>query len=409
MDKLTFLPDFPLPPSPVLTFGLLLLAGVAGGEVSCRLLRLPRITGYVLAGIVLGPSGFNLLDHGAARGTEAFVDIAIGLILFELGRRLDLRWLWRDRWLAATSVGEVVLSFAAMYLALALFGIEPLYAAVAAAIGVATSPAVVMLVAQELRAEGQVTERALNLVAINSVVAFVLTAVLLTWMHHEYRASWVVVVAHPAYLLAGSLMLGILAAVLGIVFGRLLRKREPVQLVMLVGLIVLMVGASTALKLSMLLTLLIFGVMVRNLDQHRDLMAVEVGRVGQMFFVVLFVVTGAALDARELVVSGAVAVVYILARFAGKSAAVLGFTYLSGIRPGAGGLLALALTPMSGLAVVMVHSTAMLYPEFGANLASIVLSAVLILDLMGPLAVQIALKRAGETGEDEPGEGKGIR
>ena len=404
METLSFLPTFPLPPNPVLLFGLLLIAGVAGGELTHRVLRLPRITGYVLIGLVLGVSGLGLIDRAVAREAQPFVDIALGLLLFELGRRLDLIWLKRDRWLAATCAAECALSFACVYSALRIFEIEPIYAAVAAAIGVSTSPAVVMLVAQELRAEGQVTERALNLVAINSVVAFVLVTMLLSWMHREYRAGWGTVISHPVYLLAGSLVLGCAAAWAAILIGRWLRKREELQLVMLVGLVVLAVGAAAALNLSVLLALLIFGVMVRNLDRQRDLMMVDIGKIGQMFFVVLFVVTGATLDTGELIAGGAVAIVYILARFAGKSAAVLAFSYLSGIRRGAGGMLAIALTPMSGLAIVMVHNTTEVYPEFGAKLAAIVLSAVLILELVGPLAVQFALKRAGETGEGNPAE-----
>jgi len=396
VETLTFLPVFPLPPNPVLLFGLLLIAGVAGGELTRRVLHLPRITGYVLIGLVLGVSGLGIVDRQLARDSQAFVDIALGLILFEIGRRLDLNWLKRDRWLAATSVAECALSFACVYFSLRIFDIEPLYAAVAAAIGVSTSPAVVMLVAQEQRAEGQVTERALNLVAINSVVAFVLVTMLLSWMHREYQAGWATVISHPVYLLTGSLLLGLAGAWAAILIGRWLRKREGPQLIMLVGLVVLAVGAAAALKLSVLLALLIFGVMVRHLDRQRDLMMVDIGKVGQMFFVVLFVVTGATLDTRELIAGGAVAIVYILARFVGKSSAVLAFSYFSGMRRGAGGMLAIALTPMSGLAIVMVHNATKVYPEFGAKLAAIVLSAVLILELVGPLAVQFALRRAGE-------------
>src|SRR6185295_15573401 len=99
-------------------------------------------------------------------------------------------------------------SFAFMYYAVTYFGVGSLHAAVAAAIGVATSPAVVILVAQELKAEGQVTERALNLTAINSVVAFVLVTMLLSWVHHEYRGGWMVAMLHPVYLFGGSLLLG---------------------------------------------------------------------------------------------------------------------------------------------------------------------------------------------------------
>ncbi len=392
----SFLPQYPFVTSPLLLFGLLLLAGLIGGEVVRRVLRLPRIVGYVLTGLALGASGLNLLDAGLVKEAWIFVDIALGLILFELGRRIDLTWFRRDPWLAATGLLESALSFALVLGALVYFDVRPIYAAVAASIAIATSPAVVMVVAQELKAEGQVTERAFNLVAINNVIAFVTATMLLAWVHHEYQAGWQTAVLHPVYLLAGSLLLGYAASVIAVALGRWLGKSERGHFVVALALIVATVGLANMLELSVVLALLVFGVLSRLLDPRHDLMPFEMGRVGGMFVVVLFVVSGATLRLDELVTGGALALVFILARFAGKSVGVLSLTYFSGVRSGTAGLLCLALTPMSGLAISMVQGTASLYPEFGARLAAIVLSAVLILELIGPVAVQFALKRAGE-------------
>ena len=392
----SFLPQFPLSTNPLLLFGLLLLAGLIGGELVKRVLRLPRIVGYVLIGLALGASGLGVLDAGLVKEAWIFVDIALGLILFELGRRLHFTWLRNDRWLLATGLLESALSFGFVYFTLIYFDVKPIYAAVAAAIGVSTSPAVALLVAQELKAEGQVTERALNLVAMNSVIAVVLTTMLLSWLHHEYRASWTMIALHPVYLLGGSLILGYLASVATILLSRWIGKHAGRQLVMLLALIVLTIGAARMLEFSVLLALLAFGVFSRNLDERHDLMAVDLSGVGQMFYVVLFVVGGARLDVLGLMTGGAIAAAYVVARFVGKSIGVMSLTYFSGARAGAAGLLCIALTPMSGIALAMVHETANLYPRFGAQLASIVLSAVLILELIGPIAVQFALKRAGE-------------
>ncbi|HKA38412.1 MAG TPA: cation:proton antiporter [Burkholderiales bacterium] len=392
----TFLPQFPLFPEPVLLFGLLLLAGIAGGELVKRALKLSRIVGYVLTGLVLGASGFGLLDAQLVEESWIFLEIALGLVLFELGRRLHLDWLGNDRWLLATSLLECALSFAFVYLALTTFGVTAIYATVAAAIGVSTSPAVVLLVAQELKAEGQVTERALNLTALNSVIAFVLATMLLAWIHHEYQANWTMVVLHPVYLLSGSAVLGYGASAAAIVFSRLLGKHAERQFVMLIGLVVLTIGAARMLELSVLLALLAFGVFSRNVDRRFDLMQVDLSSVGQMFYVVLFVVGGAKLQLTDLAAGGAIGFIYVAARFLGKSIGVMTLTPLSGVRPGTAGLLCIALTPMSGLALAMVHQTTSLYPDFGAQLATIVISAVLILELVGPIAVQYALKRAGE-------------
>jgi Kef-type K+ transport system membrane component KefB len=195
-------------------------------------------------------------------------------------------------------------------------------------------------------------------------------------------------------------LLGYALSWAAILCARWLGKREEPQAVLLLGLILLGVGGAAALKLSVMLALLAFGVMVKNMDEKYDLMAVDSGRIGQMFFVVLFVVTGATLQVGDLAAGWALAGAYILARFVGKSAAVLGLAYFSGVRRGNPGLLAIALTPMSGLAIVMVYGTTGLYPEFSAGLAAIVLPAVLVLELIGPLAVQFAFRTAGEAGEE---------
>ena len=399
----SLLPQLPLVASPLALFGLLLLAGVIGGELARRLLRLPRIVGYVLVGMLLGGSGLHLLNAKLLDEAWIFVEIALGLVLFELGLRLDFAWLRRDRWLLATGLLESALSFAFMYYALVLFGVESLYAAVAAAIGVSTSPAVVMLVAQELKAEGQITERALNLVAINSVAAFVLVTMLLSWIHHEYKAGWQVAVLHPVYLFGGSLLLGYAVFIVALYLSRWLGKSKERHFVVLLALIIAAIGVARMLELSALIALLTFGILARNFDERHDLMTVDVSAIGQVFFVVLFVVGGAKLQLFEFAAGGAVGLVYILARFAGKSLGVLSLTRFSGVRPGAAGMLCLALTPMSGLALAMVQGTALLYPEFSARLAAIVLSAALVLELVGPVAVQFALRQAGEAQEEKNG------
>ncbi len=400
MTSFEFLPQFPLPANALALFGGLLLAGALGGELTRRVLNLPRITGYVLIGLTLGASGLDVLDSKMLAYAKIFFDVGLGLVLFELGRRLDFSWFKRDPWLLLMAIAESTLSFACMFGALVWFDIRPLYAAVAAAIGVSSSPAIVILVARELRAEGQVTERALNLVAINSVVAFVFVTMLLSWIHREYQAGWLVMVLHPFYILVGSVFAGYLASALVLPLARWFGKQAELHAALLLAMVIALVGTVEMLKLSGLIALLTFGVLVRNLDEKHVLMPVDIDRVGQIFFIVLFVTTGAMLQITDVVTGGAVAVIYIAARFVGKSIGVLSFAHLSGIRAGSGGLLSIALLPMSGIALAMTHHTTTLYPAFGAQLATIVLAAVLILELIGPLAVQFALTHAGEAQEE---------
>ena len=404
MDDIALLPSFPLAAADMIVVGAILLCGLAVGQVFVRVLRLPRITGFVAAGLVLGPGVLGLLDQAMLGELSIFVDISLGLILFELGRRLDFRWFTHDRWLLASSVAESLLSFLFVYGTLRFFSVAPVYSATAAAIAMATSPAVLIMIVHDQRAKGPLTERLLALTALNNVFAFLLIALLFGFVHLEYRADWLRATLHPLYLIAGSAGLGFLAFLAARTLARWLGKREDSQFVMLLGLIVGTVGCAISFKLSVLLALLAFGVFAKNLDRVHDLMAVEFGPGGQFFLVMLFVITGAGLRPSELAVTGAVGAAFVLARLAGKLVGLGLFAPLSGISQKKALLLGVGMVPMSAIAVVMVQGVSTLYPEFGATLSSIVLSAVVILELVGPLATQWALRRAGET---EPATGVG--
>ena len=151
----TFLPSLPLTLSYPLLFGALLVIGMLGGETA-RLFKLPRIIGYVLVGFAVAPivTGLNLSP--LIEEARIFVDLALGLVLFDLGRRMDLTWMRRDWTLAATGLAESALTFGAVFWTLVELDFPAVKAGLAAAIAIATSPAVVLLVSQDLRSEGQV-------------------------------------------------------------------------------------------------------------------------------------------------------------------------------------------------------------------------------------------------------------
>ncbi|WP_170936130.1 cation:proton antiporter, partial [Pandoraea sp. PE-S2R-1] len=111
------------------------------------------------------------------------IDLALGLLLFELGSRLNLKWMRANPWIIVTSALEALLTFVAVYVVLRVFSVSPLTAVLIASISMATSPAVVIQLKNELRAEGQVTERLLALAALNSVYAVVAVKLVYGWMH----------------------------------------------------------------------------------------------------------------------------------------------------------------------------------------------------------------------------------
>src|SRR5512147_1760586 len=291
-----FLPGWPPKLGNLAIFGALLLSGMLGGELVHRLAALPRITGYVLVGVLCGPQVLGLVEAPLFAGARVFVDLALGLIVFELGHRFDLQWLSRNRWLALAAAGESVGAFLAIYGGLRYFEFAPLLAACAAAVGTATSPAVVTVLAHELRASGQITERMLLFTAVNCVFAYVALMLFMPLVHLQYAAGWRSAILHPLYLLAGAALLGFAGSQLLLALAKWLGKREDRQFILLIALVVLVVGCARALNLPVVVALLTFGMLARNLDDDHALLPLRFGYAGQLLFVVLFVLTGAGLD-----------------------------------------------------------------------------------------------------------------
>jgi Kef-type K+ transport system membrane component KefB len=400
LNQLTFLPHFPPAFGNVVVVALILLLGLACGELFRRVLFLPRLSGYVVAGLAAGPGGVGLLDVKMLEDARLLFDIALGLILFELGSRLDIQWLRRNRWLLAASIAEIGLSFCLIFAVLWFLHFPALQAAIAAAIGSASGAPVLLLIIHVTRADGPLTGRAVNHTALNNVFAVVAVTMLLSFLHLEYRAGLYVVVLHPLYLLLGSMFLGYVFSVLLVLSARWLGKREDLQFILLVATVLLTLGVAKALELSMWIALLALGVMARNRDLRRDLLPVEFGTTAQALFVVLFVMTGAAVTPAELAAGAWLALAYAVARSAGKLLGVVSFARPSGLRLRKALLLGLTLTPMSAIALVLVENTAHYDPEFGRHLAAVVLSALVMFELAGPLLVQLALRAAGEAHPD---------
>jgi MFS family permease len=253
-----------------------------------------------------------------------------------------------------------------------------------------------MVVAQEERASGQITERMILFTAVNCVIAYVALTLLLPSLHLQDQTDVRTALLHPVYLLCGALFLAFAACLLMLALAGWLGKREDRQFILLVGLVVLLVGIARSTGITVAVAMLFFGILARNMDFDHVMLPVRFGYAAQLLFVLLFVLTGASLTFHGMDVAAAVVAVYIVARFLGKAVAVLVFGRLSGLRAGGAGLLSISLLPMSGLAVIMVRDTEALFPAIGAELAAVVLSAVTVLELLGPLATQFALRRAGE-------------
>jgi len=395
----TFLPTLPLQFSYPLLFAVLLVAGMLGGEMA-RAARLPRILGYVVVGMVFAPLANAMSMEPIIDVGRVFVDLALGLVLFDLGRRMDLQWMKREWTLAATGLAESLLSFGAVFVTLQWFDVGAVKAGIAAAIAMATSPAVVLLVVQDTRAEGQVTERALNIVALNSLLASIVTTILLASVHLEAKVDVEVALLHPAYLFLGSLALGAAVASAARLIARTVEKTRDLHFTLIAGMVIGAVGFAIMLKLSVILALLAFGLFSRNDARSHDLLNVNLGASSRLLYIVLFVITGASLPVSALVVAGGAGLALALARFAGKFVAVVALAPFGHLRLRQAAGLALTLAPVSTFALLLQHDVLRAYPEF-ADVSAMFLAAILVMEFIGPIAVQAGLRIAGETAPDD--------
>jgi Kef-type K+ transport system membrane component KefB len=394
-----YLPVWPLAVSPALWLALTLVVAVLVSELMVRHLRWPRIVGYVGIGILLGPGGLSLIPELPAAEWRLVVDLALGILLFELGNRVNLRWLKANPWIAATSLLEATVTFAAVFALLVSFGFTGAAAAVVATIVIATSPAIVVRMVTESRAQGQVTDRLMLMTALNCIYAVIFHKLAVAVMHGETGAEFIHTVLPPLYLLGGS---ALLAWLFGITFERIhhyLGRHEETFSFVLFGMIAFATIMASTLKLSPILVLLAAGLITRYRRQRSRAFPPHFGSAGAVLVVLMFIATGLAADLGGLRDNFLLVLLLIIVRAAAKLLAVLALANNSGIGLRQAVSLGVALTPMSSVALLLTLDTGTVFPGFASGLGLALMSCIVILELVSPFLVQAALRKAGETSE----------
>ncbi|MEJ2769332.1 cation:proton antiporter [Mycetohabitans sp. B46] len=392
----SFFPSWPLVPDAVFYAGLVLLVAGLCGEACWRAFRLPRITGYAIIGLVASGAGAHAIDATLGFSTRLLMDVALGLLLFELGSRVDLRWLRKNPWLIVSSLAEGALTFMAVLGALLFLKMPVVEATVLAAIAIATSPAMVIQLKTELRAQGQVTQRLLTLAALNSMYAVVLVKLVSGWLHQEYYGNAFATIVQPIYLIAGSSVLAYgLARSCNFLYRRIGLQDEH-SFVAVFGLVLLAIAIAHLFKLSTVLALLAAGIIFKNLDERPQLWPEHFGSAGWLLTVILFVLTLLSFQWSQIAMGGLAALVLIVARFVAKLVGVLAFAKPSGIDLRQGIALGVSLAPMSALAYLLMDDTYALYPDFDPAFRAVLMCSIVTLQLAAPLLVYWGLARAGE-------------
>jgi Kef-type K+ transport system membrane component KefB len=384
-------------------FGVLLAFGVLGGLLAARARWLPSITGFMVLGLAIGPSGLGLLSQDALQGARVIVDIALGLILFRLGTTLHPVKAARNRPLMITALAESAATFAVILALLWLIGAPAVVAVLAAAIAVSSSPAVLIHVAEELQAEGPTIDRAQTLVAANNVLSFLLFSLALPIAMIGQRFDLRTSLLLPAYQVAGALVVAVAVAWLVTSIARLTRaSEEHFRFALVVGAVMLTLGLSQSFQVSGLFAGLALGMACRWLQGRTRLTRVEFGGGGDVFFVILFVFAGANLHLKEVLQYAPVALAFVAARIVAKVGVVYacGRVFGDGHQRSVGtGLL---LVPMAGLAIGLVQTTSQLMPELGGRVAAITLAAVALFETIGPPIAAWALRYSGDAQTQRP-------
>lgn len=404
-DRLFFLPPFPDQLDSLALFSLLLVIGLLVGEWLRAHFGWPKVIGYVLAGTLFGPSLLGWISIETLAQTRPIADAALGLLMLEIGRRLDLRWLFHNRELMRATLGDIVLSFLAIYFfSYAVVGLSPAWAAAAAAVTMASAPAVVLLTVEESSAQGQVTERIILHTALGSAAAFVVFAVVLGVVHAESSDDWLNAAIHPLWVGLGALVIAGLMATLALFAASLLPKRSLAQVFILVATALLAVGVARMVAVPVFLTLFLMGAVLALRDKDRTLSYTSLPDGHWLLAIVLFVVVGASLPWHELTwLTGVQALGLLTVRAMAKIAAL---AWAGGSLPLAKRVLVgIGIQPLSATAVFMAYELAGLYPEIGRSALSLPLLAAAMMDIAGPALCRFALVRSGETVVNDKAKG----
>lgn len=404
-ERLFFLPPFPEHFDALATVSLLLILGLLAGEWLHARVRWPRLIGYVLAGAVLGPRLLGWISLETVAKMRPIADAALGILMLEMGRRLNFGWLFRNRRLLQVALGDILVSFFAIFLfAHYIAALSVAWAAAAAAVTMASAPAVVLLIADETKAQGQVTERIVLLTALSSAASFFVFTLVLGIVHAQQNDDWLSAFVHPLWVGGGATLIAGLAATLALKVAALLSKRSLSQVFVLIATALLAVGVARMVAVPVFLTLFMMGVVLSWRDEQQVLSYTNLPDGHWLLSILLFVVVGAWLPWQAFsVLSGVLALGLLLVRALAKCLVVASLDRDLPFRKR--WCVGLGIQPLSATAIFMAYELVGLYPEVGRSALALPLFAATIMELIGPLLCRQALRRSGEAAEDDRPKG----
>ena len=380
----------------LLTIGIAMAAGLLVSRLA-RLVKLPNVTAFLVAGLVIGPCVGRIITEEQAASMNVISEAALGFIAYAIGGEFKLSYLKK--------IGKAPLTitfFQGMTTALCVdvglivLGVPVPEALLLGAIALATAPATLMVVRQ-YKANGPVTQMLLPVVAMDDALGLMVfsisSSVAAALLGGEMTVQSMLVA--PLAEIVGSLALG---SALGFVLGycsRFFASRGN-KLALSIALVLAGVGLCDMWGLSSLLVCMMIGAVMVNISQQHEVLMEQCDRFTPPLFLLFFVLSGAQLDLTVLPVVGLTGICYLMLRSIGKwCGTMLGALCVhadENIRK----YLGLTLLPQAGVAIGMSQLVSIKFPALASQINTIVLAGVLVFELVGPIVTKLALTKAGE-------------
>jgi Kef-type K+ transport system membrane component KefB len=383
-----------LAPDTLLGAVLLGLVAALVGETVWRVLHWPRLVGYAIVGTLIAVVGRGV-DGGDER-VRLLVDAALGVLLFEAGARLNLRWLRHNPWLLASSLLESAITALVVVIAAQWLGVPQSVAIPLALILVASSPALTMRVVGELGSAGQVTERLLAMSVLNTLYAVIALQLYGAGMLLSVPDTWTQAIGPVMFSFFGSFLLAALTAEAIHFAARRFDLRHDPAVLLIVGFVMLALVLAKTLHLSMLTVPLLAGIWLRNRSDRPWLWPRHFGSLGALLVLALFVAVSAAWSPRAVAPLVVVALALVLLRVVAKIVGVTLLARPSGLRASQGLWLGVAMMPLSATTWVLGLDFAAQQGSRAEGLLPLVLACIALFELVSPLVLRFALQRAGD-------------
>ncbi|MDH4157815.1 MAG: cation:proton antiporter [candidate division Zixibacteria bacterium] len=376
--------------------GAVMLLGLLGGKAA-RYLKLPKVSGYLLTGIVIGPSVLHLISTETVTSLAIINDLALGLIMFAIGGVFEIHHIRSvGRKILWLTIGQSVATFVLVTLALRFVGLHIYPALLLGTIAIATAPAAPLLVIREYEAKGDFTDTLVTIVATSNIVCiltfeFALSAVEIS----THGTSLLYAVISPFYELGGSLLIGFAVGYVISWWEQHIDDQAELLMIIVAG-IILVIGLANTFNLQPLFASLIMGAVTTNFSLMHRLVYIELRQVEQPLYIAFFVLAGASLHLDLLPGLGIAGVVYLVTRVAGKVIGVYSVSRWRHLTADIRKRLGLGMVVQAGVAIGLVETVNRSSTELSNVVTPIILATVLIYETVGPPIIRYVLIKAGD-------------